>query len=397
MVEFEGREYIVDDPTTNAYNLLNYVNQYMLDNEVKGKNGEIVQFKINLASPIWLIILGVGYIATVIQKILFAVANAFSINSCSDQQVLNLAQIARIDRKQGAYSTMIMRVTASADGPVTITPADTVTVQYEEEEYIFTPVNEVTIDENETDSVYMIADKIGPVYITSDSITKFDTDIENIAECTNEGSVPGNNLESISTLRTRIQENETVTPIDAAINALNALTGVGRANLYYNPNNNIDVTIAGRTIPPRSAILFVQGDSEEIAEAYYSHMMAPTVMTGSDVVIQSFTAANGQTFDIGYYPPDAKTIYVHLDINQSLPEAQVTAIKAEVAKLSNSLPMGTSYTQSYMLDQLSDSVYFQYIVGLELSLDNVNWYNIAQMDVNNLGIIITDNVSIEVI
>lgn len=384
MIEFEGREYIVDDATTNAYNLLNYINEYMKNNGIKNRKGEIVQFKINLGSPIWLIIFGVGYIATVIQRLIYAVAQAFSINSCADQQILNLAQIARVTRKTGSYSTMAMRVSASSED-CTITTADTITVTYNDIEYIFRPAIEYVIPKYNTDSVLLFADKVGPVYVTSGSIKEFDAPVKNMLSCSNLGSEPGTGPESIAALRTRIQQNETVVPVNSVINALNGLIGVGKANMYFNTSNNETVIVAGHSVPPRTAILFVQGTSGEIASTYYKYMTAPTVTEGA--IMQDFTAVNGQNFPVGYFPPEAIQLYVKLYLSKSLPDDELQALRSAVASLSNKLPMGADYTQAYILDGLSDNDLFGNIIGCELSQDGDAYSNSVAMGYNNVGII----------
>nr|DAU58902.1 MAG TPA: Baseplate wedge protein [Caudoviricetes sp.] len=385
MIEFEGKEYIVDDPTTNAYNLLNYINEYLEENNVKNRKGELVQLKINLGSPIWLIVFGLGYMATVLQKIMYSVGQAFSIGSCSEQQVLSLAQIARVERKQGSYTVLPIRVTAGA-GVCTITPADTVTYTYNDIEYVFTPVNEVSIPAGNTDTVYFTADKTGPVYITAGDITKLDTEPVNLASVSNLGAEPGTNVETINQLRTRIQENERVTPVAAAISAINGLTGVNKCNIIYNINNVESIERAGHMVKPRCAILFVQGSSRDIAETYYSHMYAETTKdTGS--IEQSFTAENGQEFTVSYFPPDPINLYVKVILSKELKDNQLEEIRNVISSLSNSLPMGKAYTQAYMLNQISGFELYQYIVGLYLSFDGVDWGTRAFMGDNNIGII----------
>lgn len=388
MINFEGREYIVDDATTNAYNLLNYINKYMADNNIKNRKGEIVQFKINLASPIWLIIFGIGYVTSVIQKMIFAVAQAFSISNCADQQVLNLAQIARIERKQGSYSTMTMRVTAG-DSECIIAPEDTLTITYEDEEYIFRPITTYNISAHSTDSVVTIADKTGPVYITSDSINKFDEDIANMESCTNLGSEPGTNIESISALRTRIQSNETVTPVSAAIAALNGLTGVTKANILYNISTTESKTVAGYTVPPRNAIVFIQGTANNLAETYFKYMYAPTV-SGDSGLTQVYKEVNNQEFTLNYFPPEAKNIYVKVHVNgiEGIIATEVTdAIRNSIAKLSNSLKMGVNYTQSYIMESIASIPEYSYIIGISLSSDGSNYSDYVYMNINNIGII----------
>lgn len=388
MINFEGREYIVDDATTNAYNLLNYINKYMAENNIKNRKGEVVQFKINLASPIWLIIFGIGYITTVIQKMIFAVAQAFSIGSCADQQVLNLAQIARIERKQGSYSTMTIRVTAGDNG-CTVTPEDSVTVTYEDEEYIFRPITIYHIPAHNTDRVITIADKTGPVYITSDSINKFDDEVIDMESCTNLGSEPGTNVESISALRTRLQNNETVTPVNAAIAALNGLTGVTKANIFYNIDTTEDMAVAGYTVPPRTAIVFIQGTANNLAETYFKYMYAPTV-GGATALTQVYKEINNQEFTLNYFPPEVKNIYVKVHtkgIEGTLTTEVTDAIRNSIAKLSNSLKMGVNYTQSYIMESIASIPEYSYIIGVLLSDNGVDYSDYVYMSFNNIGII----------
>ena len=130
-INYEGNDYVVQTPTDNAYDILNYINEKMVEFDIRNKAGEVVQFTISLASPIWLIIFGVGFMASVLQKIMYAVGQAFSIADCSEQQLLNLAQIAGLRRGQGGYSTVVLRVTATETGNCTVTNENTVTITYE--------------------------------------------------------------------------------------------------------------------------------------------------------------------------------------------------------------------------------------------------------------------------
>ena len=333
MIEFEGKEYIVDDATTNAYNLLNYINEYLEENKIKNRKGETVQLKINLGSPIWLIIFGLGYITTVLQKIMYSVGQAFSIGSCSEQQVLSLAQIARVERKQGSYTVLPVRVTAG-DADCTITTEDIITYTYNDIEYIFTPVAEYNITAGNTDTVYLAADKTGPVYITAGDITAFDEEVAGLASCSNLGSEPGTNIETINQLRTRIQENERVTPVAAAISAINGLTGVNKCNIIYNISNVDSMDVAGHIVKPRCSILFVQGSSSRIAEEYFTHMYAETTKdTGS--IEQSFTAENGQKFTVNYFPPDPLNLYVKVYLSKELKDNQLVEIRDVISALSD--------------------------------------------------------------
>lgn len=390
--KYEGREYIVQTPTENAYDLLNYINEKMIELDVRDKNGVVVQFSISLASPIWLIIFGVGFMATVIQKIMYAVGQSFSIADCSEPQVLNLAQIAGLKRGQGGYSTVTLVVTASAEGDCVITPNNTVTIMYEGEDYVFSPVTTTTIKASNTARIRCVADKIGSVYSESGSVTEFDDVVENLDSVTNLAVEPGTNIESINALRSRILSNERISPIDTVVRALNAEIGINKANIYYNTNNISSANIAGHTVAPRSSIIFIQGASDNIAKVYYKYMFSPTTNDDNMAETQSYTAENGQTFSVSYYPAEGKNIYIKLIIERSLPSETMDLIRQSIAKLSNSLAMGSLYNQAYVLQQLYTDIpdLYKYIGGISLSADGATWSSEVELQPNQIGIIPND-------
>ena len=281
MIELDGRSYVVNTPTENAFAFLDYVNQFMIDNEVRNKSGEIVQFKISLASPIWLIIIGIGYMATVCQKIMFATAQVFNIGSCSDKQVLNLAKIARLSRKEGSYTTIVCTATASSAGTCNITTSLEAKATYEGKEYTFNPVYDVAIPAGTSAEVILICTVTGPVFIAAGTITGFETEVENLDTFVSSASQPGSGLESISSLRTRLMTNEAISPLTGAVQGINALDGVTKATVLYNPNYDSSMILAGKTVPAKRAIIFVQGYSDKIAQEYYKHMSVQTFNDGT--------------------------------------------------------------------------------------------------------------------
>lgn len=394
MIELDGRSYVVNTPTENAFALLDFINQFMIDNDVKNKAGEVVQFKISLASPIWLIIIGIGYMATVCQKIMYAVAQAFNLADCSDQQLLNLAKIARLSRKEGSYTTIVCSATAVSGGPCSITTDLTAQAEYEGVAYEFHPVYAVDIPAGTSAEVILICTVTGPVYIESGVITGFTTEVTNLDTFTSSASQPGSGLESISSLRTRLMTNEAVSPMMGAMQAINALDGISKAVVLYNPNYDSSMILGGKTVPPKRAVIFVQGYSDNIAREYYKYMSMQTYDDGT-AKSQGFSMENGQSFTAYYYTPVAVDLYVRVSVNKALTLEREGDIKTAVANLSNTRQIGENYTSAFIIDELNTVMNFPEIRGVEISTDGSTWTDTTAFNEGNIGLITNARVSIK--
>ena len=394
MVELDGRSYVVNTPTDNAFALLDFVNQFMIDNNVKNKKGELVQFKISLASPIWLLIIGIGYLATVCQKIMYAVAQAFNIADCSDQQILSLSKIARLSRKEGSYTTIVCTATATASGVCHITTDLEAKATYEGEEYTFNPIYNVDIPAGTSAEVILICTVTGPVFIASGEITGFETDPENLDTLTSSASQPGSGLESISSLRTRLMTNEAISPLTGANQGINALDGVTKAVVLYNPNYDSDMMLGGKAVPPKKAIVFVQGYSDNLAKEYYRHMSPQTYNDGS-AHSQDCQLENGQQFTMYYYSPVAVDLYIKVKVNALLTVERKEAITQAIMNLSNSRPIGENYTTAYVIDMLNTNLNFTEITDIKLSTDGTTWLDSTAFNEGNIGLIAAARVSFD--
>ena len=393
MVELDGRSYVVNTPTDNAFALLDYVNQFMVDNDVKNKQGEVVQFKISLASPIWLLIIGIGYIATVCQRIMYAVAQAFNLGSCSEEQVLNLARIARLTRKEGSYTTVACTVTATNDGVCSITTDLEAQVTYEGTDYTFHPIFAVDVPAGTSAEIILICTVTGPVYFEVGEITEFTTAVANLDTLVSAAPQPGSGLESISSLRTRLMTNEAVSPLMGAIQGINALDGVTKGVVLYNSNYDSSMILGGKTVPPKKAVVFIQGYSDKIAQEYYRHMAAQTYNDGT-AQSQSYELGNGQNFTMYYYMPVAVNLYVRVKVSTLLTVERESEIKMAIQALSNSREIGKNYTSSYIIDSLNTNLYYTEIIGIEVSEDGTTWGNTTNFNEGNIGLIAVARVSI---
>lgn len=399
-VELDGKSYVVNTPLDNAYNMLNAINEALVTADVKNKDGEFVQFKINLTSPMWLLCLGVGFIATVCQKIMFAVGCSFSIAECSDQQVLNLSQIARLKRKQGAYSVINIIATASEDGDCTITTDLEAKATYNSKDYTFKPVYDTTIEAGKSEKISLVCTEIGPVYVGVNGITEFTTEVENLESMSSEASQPGAEVESISSLRARLQSNNSLIPFEAAIASISALTGVIKCNIYFNSNYSASLPIAGYNVPPRHSLLIVQGYSDKIAETYLAYMMAQTTKddnVGTVPSTQEYTFTNGQTFPVHFYPPAVVPMMIRVSVSGQQIDARTSQlIKEAIASVSNTKNIGENYSEAYILSAINAGVRFPTITGCRISTDGINWGSITNLNEAQLGVILIDNIDVQI-
>lgn len=390
MVELDGRSYVVNTPTENAFALLEYVNQFMVDNDVKNKKGEVVQFKISLASPIWLLIIGIGFMATVCQRIMYAVAQAFNIADCSDQQLLSLAKIARLPRKQGSYTTVACTATASSSGTCQITTDMVAKVTYEGVEYTFNPIYNLDIPAGTSEEVVLICTVTGPVYFELGAITELktaeDEDVENLESFSSGAPQPGSGVESISSLRTRLMTNEAISPLAGASQGLNALDGVSKAVVLYNSNYDSDMVLGGKTVPPKKAVVFIQGYSDKIAQEYYRHMTAQTYDDGT-ARQQSYTMENGQNFVMNYYAPVAINLYIKVKVSSLLTAERKLEIQRALQTLSNSREIGVNYTTAYLIDSMNTTLRYHEILDIKVSTDGVVWSDSTTFNEGNIGLI----------
>jgi hypothetical protein len=390
MIELDGRSYTVNTPTENAFALLEFVNQFMIDNDVKNSKGEIVQFKISLASPIWLIIIGIGYMATVCQRIMYATAQAFNIADCSDQQLLSLAKIARLPRKEGSYTTVVCTATASAEGSCEIETSMVAKATYEGVEYTFNPIYNTTIAAGASEEIILICTVTGPVYFEIGAITDLKTAegeaVTNLDSISSHAPQPGSGAESISSLRTRLLQNEAISPLAGAVQGLNALDGITKAVILYNSNYDSSMVLGGKIVPPKRAVVFIQGYSDRIAKEYYTHMTAQTYNDGT-AKSQAYTMENGQDFTMYYYAPVAVSLYLKVKVSSLLTAERKTAITMALQNLSNSRDIGVNFTTSYIIDALNTNLLFTEITDIKISTDGITWSDTTAFNESNVGLI----------
>lgn len=273
--EIDGETWEPQTATEHAAAIIEQINTLLQENNVTDSDGNIVQLKQNYGSALYLLALGDGNRFADNDEKLSAAINSFNIELCDDAQIENLLPIAAVSRNPGSYSTLNLTVTASEDGDCTI-PAGT---KAPYGDYNFVVDTETVISAGSSAIVATTCDTIGPVAVLTGEVTAFETDIANLDSVTNaESSVPGVAAETTSELRKRLIAGNTIKySLEGCKAALEELTGVTYARVYFNYNTTATITLAGGVVlQPRTAYIVILGSSDEIASTYAEYMSAPT-------------------------------------------------------------------------------------------------------------------------
>ena len=273
--DINGESWEPQTATEHADAIITEINRLLQENEIRDKDGNIVQLNKNFSNALYLLTLGNGQRFADNDAKLSQAINSFNIELCDDQQIENLLPIAAITRNPGSYSTLQILVTASEDGQCVVPagarlPYGTVN---------FVVQNETVISAGSSATIETVCDTLGPVVVLTGEVTEFENEIANLESVTNPtSSVPGVAPETTNALRRRLINADTIKySLDGCKRALEELTGITHARVYFNYNTSETMELAGGVeVDPRTAYIVVLGSSDKIAETYAEYMSAPT-------------------------------------------------------------------------------------------------------------------------
>lgn len=421
MIELDGRAYTIKTAAENTEDMLNAINDYCAQHDIRNRYNELIQIEARMSSPIYCILWALGYLATAIQNLIYSVGSAHSIQAASDTQLLNLAQLANVKRRQPSLTTFRIEVIAmtpsdaSYDAEIatcTITSEDTITV----EDVIYKPAlyPNVVLQPGEAVTLTMVAQRAGSYSIAKDTVMQFDSPIVNLKSIKQPTpSIPGQELESIATLRARIQRRQlSGTTMDIAMDAISELPGVTLCNIFYNtalvadPNSSqyhvgddTDYVI----VPPRWALIMVQGYNKDIAKTYFKFMTAQTIgwteLTSGNIEvdrsnisvvaqrrileIQIYESKAHQKIPVLIMNPRTKPVYIHVYIATTIVGDIEVAMKEAVCMLGLSLTAGQAVTSANILAALSEFTSYQ-IVGATVSSDGGTTFSYKTVQASDL-------------
>lgn len=392
MLTLDGIEYEVKTPDENLDDVVTYINDYCQEKDVRNSLGEVIYIDDNEANPFYQMLRGLSYLTTIMQKLIFSAGCSVSVAESSERQLLNISDIAGIKRTRATH-TIISGIVYSNLPDVgavecVITQDMTSTLIIAGQEVVFHPAFDVTVPIGESRNIVLIAEELGAFNLSANTITQFDDPVPGLRTLSTGPSTPGQDLESIASLRERLQRRTVEsTQIEKAATAIQNLEGVAMCNIYFNysPRESESVPYGDLsiTVPPREALVLVQGwstDPTAIARTFYRYLLCKTA--GADVQgaqSQIYTTKANQELTVWVVPPKQQAVYLRVFIKDVLSYEQVEGIKDVICSMSGSLVIGQSITSVDIIKYVT-SVYTNLTVqGAEVSLiDDDSGYSYIQ-------------------
>ena len=383
MITLDGIEYDVKTPDENLDDVITYVNDYCESHDVKNSLGEVIRVEANEANPFYQMFRGFAYLTTVMQKLIYSAGCSMSIAESSERQLLNLSDIAGVKRTQATRTIIqgVVYANVAGQGAVdcVIDQTMTATITIAGVDIVFHPAFDVTIPIGESKPIVLMAEQYGSYNISANTILQFDDPVPGFRSMSTSASTPGQALESIASLRNRLQRRALEgTQVERAESAIQNLEGVSMCSIFFNYNPWEATTIPyGDTniaVPPRQAVLLVQGWSVEenaIARTFYRYLLCKTA--GGDVPghqEQVYITHSNQELEVNILPPVQRPIYIRIYIKNTLSYEQVDGIKDVICSQSGSLVIGQGLSSVDITTAVRNIYTNLTVQGAELSLSD---------------------------
>lgn len=382
MIELDGIQFNVKSQDENTADMISAVNTYCANNNVVNSDGDVIQVESNQANPLYVMFQGFAYLVGRLQSLLYSAGCALSIQSASEKQLLNIADMAGVKRKDPTKTTIVGTVFSdSADildpSPCLITKQTPMTAVTTQGTVVFNPAFDVEIPVGSSATIVLVAADYGGFTIDASDNANFDVNPVGFRKMMLQASVPGQDIESIADLRLRLQRRTEITSaLDRAIAAISQLDGVSLCNIYYNSGIE-DIVMAGVTVKPRQALMFVQGWSDDIAKTYYANMVSECA--GKDhpnAIPQIYTSRAGQEFIVPIIPPEQVPVNIRIYINGRIDDATRSAMKDDICTLAQALSIGEILTSAAVLQLLQEKYSSYPIAGAQVGTEGNYTYQV---------------------
>lgn len=403
MIELDGIEYSLNTPEENCNDALSFINNYCAEHGAMNSKGEVIYVEPNTTNPLYIILYGLSYLVTIIQKLIYSVGASISIPHSSDNQLLNLADIANVRRRAPTKTTIKAFVTSNLPGEdainCVITPVLSVTIATAEQDVVFHPATDYVIPPGEGRNITLIAEQEGSFAISAGSFSLFDTPVEGLRSIVASASEPGKDRETIAELRARIQRRASNgTQIDRAAEAIYQLDGVNNCNIYFNYSPTTPEVIGSgthmMTVEPRKALVLVQGYSSEIAKTYFNHLLCESQQV-TDSEVQYYVTKAGQQLPVYVTPPAQVRILIRLYLGEDAGYDQSLALKDTLLRLEGKITIGQDITAALVISQLREAYPTLSIIGAEVALEDGNFSFKTEIQQNEIAVFNTVDITIK--
>ena len=384
----------------HSSNIMQTVNSLLEQNGIKDDSGNIVSLKQNYGNAFYLLCLAIANRIADNDAKLSKAINSFNVSLCDDTQIENLLPIAAVTRNPGSYSTLVLSATASINGSCTI-PAGT---KAPFEDVNFVVKTDVLIEAGKTQNIETVCDTVGPITVLTGEINAFSEQIVNLEKVTNGvSSIPGTSPETTNSLRKRIVQGNTIKyTLDGCKSALEELTGINYAKVFFNYNTDEAIILQGNiSLAPRHAYIVIDGSSDKLAETYSEYMNAPTQNGSSSpeyAKSQNYVTGSGQEIPIKYDLATEQYIYAKIWLEENADEGtQVdNQLKRDLITASASWGIGTDVNAKLIVKPFVDINYTN-VAYCEVSLDGNTWSNHIEIGANVIPRIKDENILVEMI
>lgn len=357
-----GQTWTPQTTTQHAINMLDTMNANL-------QSLGLDQVVASNANAIWLILLAVGQKEADQDNVLVQAFNSFNISIADDAQISNLLPAAGTSLIPGAYTQATLTVYAGSGSVVvpsgTLAPYGNVN---------FATTSGITVPASGVGTVTAICTTIGEIPLPANGITSFTTNIANLHSVTNlTAGITGRNTETQNQARQRLIYGNTISwNIDGVMRALQSISGITAAQVYFNVDTVNNMTLQGGTIvPPRHARIVVAGSDPTglaIASNYFNLMTAPT----DGASTQYYTTLAGQVIPVNYDTAGSQNIYVKVYYDSTKPTQAGFATSITTLLTALVFGIGATVTQEEINVALNG---FQYatITGSEVSSNGITY------------------------
>lgn len=377
----------IDTPYNNAVSVLNKTNQLLLENNIKDSTGETVaQLEATPANPAWLFALACGSLHTAWQEKIAKAYSALDAQNCEDDQVLVLASIAGLERGNGTPSHITVLFKNNSDSEsITIPIGTTFEETYTNHSWVTNKDITLLPEASLYATLYSTVD--GAYELPSDVMFNND-DYSNVTVTSSSASVPGENIETIASLRNRlvtgVETSDTKTQAEYAIERL---SGIEQCSIWFNSDNSASMIIGNKTIPPRTAYISIRGYdvSGKLAETYYTYLDVPATVGAVQETYQRGLQALTVHFDVAQQVDIP--IYVTLRASD-MADGAAERVREIISSHSGTLKCGENITSQLISEWLKD---FDYGTVLATNVGTASGY-ISDIEPNQFVGFINDTI-----
>lgn len=402
--QIDGQTWQPQSTAEHTSAIINKINSLLQENNIQDEDGNVVQLSANYANAFYLLALASGNRYADQDEKLSAAINSFNIELCDDQQIENLLPIAAVERNPGSYSTLKLTCTVAPGESCTI-PAGT---RAPFGSYFFVTKTDVLIDNSAGSTpmqqdVSTVCDKIGPVIVLTGEVTAFEGSIAGLESVRNEeSSVPGVAAETTNELRQRLIQGKTIKyTLEGCKSALEELTGIAYARVYFNYNTIAPITLPGNVVlQPRTAYIVVYGSAfDGLAETYAEFMNAPTQNAPGATTTaksQNYITNSGQEIPVRFDEAGEKLVYVKIVL---APDAEDTdeieaQLKRDLLESSSNWEIGQDVT-GLLAGHPFMHIDYTKVAYCEVSEDGEEWNQIVESGCNVIPRITDETIVID--